>query len=190
MREYEYLILGFMIRFCPDSAKWKDRSAFLAQVKDMIPKDRPLKPVKTDTRPFGVHDVNEGSHKGIIEMLESLKDRSTLSEEEWSGKVKIIVGDWLTSNNIRGARKHRTVDFNTMERVEYVEELSALWHFALQATHMLMRGHLGNETADPGSLSAHKTLLGRKWDVNKPNYAAAKSLIQHSLIARIMALLM
>jgi hypothetical protein len=28
--------------------------------------------------------------------------------------------------------------------------------------------------------------LNRKWDVSKPNYAAAKSLIRHSLIARIL----
>ncbi|KAJ6464708.1 hypothetical protein DFH09DRAFT_1488636 [Mycena vulgaris] len=36
------------------------------------------------------------------------------------------------------------------------------------------------------SLAAHKGLLNRKWDANKPNYAAAKSLIRHSLIARIL----
>jgi hypothetical protein len=73
-----------------------------------------------------------------------------------------------------------------MERLEYADELSAPWHFALQATHMLMRTHYGQAVEDPASLAAHKGLLNRKWDVNKPNYAAAKSLIRHSLIARIL----
>jgi hypothetical protein len=51
---------------------------------------------------------------------------------------------------------------------------------------MLMRTHYGHAVEDPASLAAHKGLLNRKWDVNKPNYAAAKSLIRHSLIARIL----
>ena len=75
-----------------------------------------------------------------------------------------------------------------MERLEYVEETSALWHFALQATHMLMRVHFGHATLDPQatSLAAHKGLLHRTWDVAKPNYAAAKALIRHSLIAQLL----
>ncbi|KAJ6616386.1 hypothetical protein B0H10DRAFT_1879236, partial [Mycena sp. CBHHK59/15] len=77
-------------------------------------------------------------------------------------------------------------DARPMERLEYVQELSAPFHFALQASHMLMRTHYGHAVEDPGSLAAHKGLLNRKWDVSKPNYAAAKSLIRHSLIARIL----
>ncbi|KAJ7844775.1 hypothetical protein B0H14DRAFT_3139277 [Mycena olivaceomarginata] len=50
---------------------------------------------------------------------------------------------------------------------------------------MIMRTHYGHAVEDPASLAAHKGLLYHKWDVNKPNYAAAKSLICHSLIARI-----
>ena len=53
-----------------------------------------------------------------------------------------------------------------------------------------MRAHYGNATTDPTSLAAHKGLLGRVWDVKKPNYAAAKSLIRHSLIARILHITM
>jgi hypothetical protein len=57
-------------------------------------------------------------------------------------------------------------------------------------THLLMRAHYSNATTDPTSLAAHKGLLGRVWDVKKPNYAAAKSLIRHSLIARILHIVM
>ena len=77
-----------------------------------------------------------------------------------------------------------------MERLDYTEEISALWHFALQATHMLMRAHYGRAGLDPTSLASHKGLLRRTWDVSKPNYAASKSLIRHSLIARILHIVM
>ncbi|KAJ7821623.1 hypothetical protein B0H14DRAFT_2599120 [Mycena olivaceomarginata] len=67
---------------------------------------------------------------------------------------------------------------------------SSIWrilrHGTPRASHILMRTHYGHAVEDPGSLAAHKGLLNRKWDVNKPNYAAAKSLIRHSLIARIL----
>jgi len=77
-----------------------------------------------------------------------------------------------------------------MERVEYVEELSSLWHYALQSTHCLMRTHLGHAVLDATSLAAHKGLLGRVWDESIPNYAAAKSLIHYSLIARLLHITM
>ena len=151
-----------------------------------MPQDRPLPPKKTDAHPFGVFNVNEGSKKGIVKVLEAIKDRSTLSWERWSGKMRLILGDWLTSSNLRAARRDRADDVNSMERLEYVEELSNLFHFALQATHMLIQTHYGHAVPDPTSLAVHKGLLGRTWDVNKPNYAAAKALVRHSLIARLL----
>ncbi|KAJ7880206.1 hypothetical protein B0H13DRAFT_1891844 [Mycena leptocephala] len=72
------------------------------------------------------------------------KQFSGFTETEYAAKARIIVGDWLTSNNIRGARRDRKDDINDMERLAYVEELK------------------------------------------KPNYAGAKALIRHSLIARIL----
>lgn len=75
---------------------------------------------------------------------------------------------------------------DSMERLEYMEEISALWHFGLNATHMIMRTHFGNAITDPASLVAHKGLLHRTWDAHKPNYAAAKALIRHLLIARLI----
>jgi len=156
----------------------------------MMPSDRPLNIKKTDARPFGVFDINEGSKKGIIKVMEGIRERSNLDEKEWSGKTRIVLGDWLTSNNLRGARRDRADDINSMERVKYVEELSSLWHYALQNTHCLMRTHLGHAVLDPTSLAAHKGLLGCVWDETKPNYAAAKSLIRHSLIARLLHITM
>ena len=184
------LIAEIIIRYSPGSKKWKDRSGMLNAIQNSMPQDRPLPPQKTDARPFGVFDVNEGSKKGIVKVLEAIQDRSTLTWEKWSQNMRIILGDWLTSSNLRAARRDRADDINAMERLEYVEELSNLFHFALQATHMLMRTHYGQAVLDPTSLAAHKGLLARTWDVNKPNYAAAKALVQHSLIARILHVVM
>jgi hypothetical protein len=183
---FEALIADMLVRYSPKAKQWKGYAEMLEEVSKMVPQDRPLAPEKTDARPFGVFDVNEGSKKGIVKVLEAIQKRSTLSVEEWSSKVRIIEGDWLTSNNLRAARRDRSDDINEMERLGYPEENSALWHHALQASHCLMRTHYGHAVEDPTSLAAHKGLLHRTWDVNKPNYAAAKALVRHSLIARLL----
>lgn len=189
-RAFTCLIAEMLIRYTPESNNWKGRSEMTAKVHEMMPCDRPLTVKKTDCRPFGVLDVDEGSKKGLVKVLEGICERTTLKVEQWAGKTRMILGDWLTSNNLRAARRDRVDDVDSMERLEYAEELSMLWHFALQSTHMIMRTHLGNNVLDPTSLSAHKGLLGRVWDPNKPNYAAAKSLIRHSLIARLLHIAM
>ncbi|KAJ7876876.1 hypothetical protein B0H14DRAFT_2342476 [Mycena olivaceomarginata] len=185
-RSFVALIAEMIVAYCPGNGLWHERKEIAAGVAKMMPLDRPLPPEKTDGHPFGLFDVNEGSKKGVVKVLQSVQERSTLSQKIWSSISRIFVGDWLTSNNLRAARRDRTDDINAMERLEYADELSAPWHFALQATHMIIRTHYGQAVEDPASLAAHKGLLNRKWDVNKPNYAAAKSLIRHSLIARIL----
>ena len=114
-----------------------------------------------------------------MKVLEAIKDRLTLTWEKWSANMRLVLGDWLTSSNLRAARHDCEDDVNAIEQLEYVEELSNLFHFALQATHMLMRTHYGQAILDPTSLAAHKGLLAHTWDINKPNYAAAKALVQH-----------
>jgi hypothetical protein len=180
------IIAQLLVSYTPGNEKWKDRKEIDKAAKEMIREDRPLPPEKTEAYPFGIFDVNEGTKKGIIKMFKAMQERSTMTEEEWSAKVKLTEGDWLTSNNTRAAKRDRANDIDAMERLEYVSELSALWHFALNATHMLMQTHLGNPVLDPTSLATHKGMLHRIWDVNKPNYAEAKSLIRHSLIARLL----
>lgn len=184
------LVAELLIRYTPESNNWKGQNEMLGKVHEMMPCDRPLTVKKTDCRPFGVLDIDEGSKKGIVKVLEGICERTTLKVEQWAGKTRMILVDWLTSNNLRAAHRNQVDDVNSMERLEYAEELSTLWHFALQNTHMIMRTHLGNNVLDPTSLSAHKGLLGRVWDPNKLNYAAAKSIIRHSLIARLLHIAM
>ncbi|KAJ7800306.1 hypothetical protein B0H14DRAFT_3785954 [Mycena olivaceomarginata] len=180
------LIAEMIVAFTPGNSGWTDRKNIAGAVADMMPKDRPLPSTASDAWPFGLFDVNEGSKKGVVKFLQQAQERSTLPQRIWSAIWRIFVGDWLSSNNLRAARRDRTDDIDTMEHLEYVQELSAPFHFALQASHMLMQTHYGHAVEDPGSLAVHKGLLNHKWDVSKPNYAAAKTLIRHSLIARIL----
>ncbi|KDR71953.1 hypothetical protein GALMADRAFT_213447 [Galerina marginata CBS 339.88] len=138
---FTILIAKFIARYTPGSNEWPEQGEMLLEIRKNMPSDRPLKARKTDTRPLGVFDVNEGVEKGVI------------------------LGDWLTSNNLRAARRDRVDDVNSMERLDYAKEQSCLWHYALQATHMLMRAYYSNATTNPSSLAAHKGLLRRVWDV-------------------------
>ncbi|KAK7433879.1 hypothetical protein VKT23_020504 [Stygiomarasmius scandens] len=190
-KAFAWLIANFLLHYCPGNHKWKERSKMVEEVRSMMPNDRPLPPRKTDVWPFGVFDVNEGSKKGQVKLNHAMMKRAKQSEESWVKGVAIRIGDWLTSNLIRLARRDRTDEPTRMERLDFIEEQSALWHFALQATHMIMRTHLGDNPAnDPAALETHKKLLRRTWDPTKPNYAAAKSLIRHSLIGRLMHIVM
>jgi hypothetical protein len=70
----------------------------------MICEDQPLPPEKTDARPFGVFNVDEGIKKGIIQMFKAMQECSTMMEEQWAAKVKLNEGDWLTLNNTQAAK--------------------------------------------------------------------------------------
>lgn len=185
-KSFSNIIAEFIIRYTPESNEWKGKGAMLKSTVVNMPQDRPLPIKKTKTLPFGVFDVNEGSKKGMVTLLDEIRKRARMTWQRWSGKVRIVLGDWLTSNNIRNARADRRDDVNPMERIEYIEEGSQMFHFALQGTVMDTKVHYGNPITDPTSLAAHKALLGRVWDVNKPNYAQAKSLMRHSAIGRIL----
>ncbi|KAF6744431.1 hypothetical protein DFP72DRAFT_1078616 [Ephemerocybe angulata] len=186
----EAIIVEMILQYTPGAEKWKNRAEMLKRARKDIPLERPIPTTKTDTRPLGVFDVNEGSKKGVIDLLTLISERVGMTAAEWSSKVRVFIGDWLSSSNFRAARRERKNDITSMKRLEYGEELSQLFHFALQATVMLMKTHLGDSIDDPILLAAHKGLLQRIWDVKNANYAAAKSLIRHSLIARLLHIVM
>jgi hypothetical protein len=158
-RAFPILIAEMIARYTPGSNEWPERPEMLSEIRKNMPSDRPLKAQKTDARPLGVFDVNEGSKKGLVQVLDAIRERIAMTWETWTGKVRIILGDWLTSNNLRAARRDRVDDVNSMERIDYAEEQSCLWHYALQATHMNMRVYYSNATTNPSSLAAHKGLL-------------------------------
>ncbi|KAJ7837890.1 hypothetical protein B0H14DRAFT_2588977 [Mycena olivaceomarginata] len=120
-RSFVALIAEMIVAYCPGNSLWHERKEIAAGVAKMMPLDRPLPPEKTDGRPFGLFDVNEGSKKGVVKVLQSVQERSTLSQKIWSSISRIFVGDWLTSNNLRAARRDRTDDINAMERLEVLQ---------------------------------------------------------------------
>ncbi|KAJ8089759.1 hypothetical protein PM082_018335 [Marasmius tenuissimus] len=182
-------LLEIMVMHSPGASKW-ERHAEYRRNQEMIPHDRPLPVQKSDARPMGVFDVNEGSKKGVVKVMKEIQEKSTVSQEQWEAETRIVGGDWLTANMFRLARKDRFEDLTVMDCVENVAKLSQLFHFALNASHGMMRAHFGNAISDPTSLAKHKGLLGRTWDAAKPNYTGAKALVRHSLIARILHIVM
>jgi hypothetical protein len=109
------LIAEMIVAYCPGNGEWHEHKEIAAGVAKIMPLDRPLPPERTDGRPFGLLDVNEGSKKGVVKVLQTVQERSTLSQKIWSVISRIFVGDWLTSNNLRAARRDRTDDINAME---------------------------------------------------------------------------
>lgn len=93
-------------------------------------------------------------------------------------------------NNIRNAKRERKDDFSALEQLSTIREISALWHYALNALGMIWKIHYGNNIDDPGSLASHKARLGRVFDANQAEYAPTKSLVRHSLIARLLDITM
>ncbi|KLO12438.1 hypothetical protein SCHPADRAFT_795811, partial [Schizopora paradoxa] len=191
-KSFKAIIAQFIVAYAPDCKKWSNYTELRQRAKDLIPHDRPLPVEKTETLPFGVFDVNEGSRDGVIEMMEKIQERSTLSKSEFSANARIIQGDWLTVNNLRLAKNQRYEDVNSFEKIEYAIPEGALWHMGYNAVKMTVKTHKGEgaNLLDPAALKQHKDLLNRTWDINDPDYAPAKSLIRHSLIARILNLVM
>ncbi|TDL28994.1 hypothetical protein BD410DRAFT_847363, partial [Rickenella mellea] len=185
-KAFRALIAQMIVAYSPNSRKWPKYQEMREMVSQLTPDIRPLPVQATESFPLGVFDVDEGSKAGLVKMMKALQEKSGLTEEEFSGKARIIQGDWLTVNNLRAAQKDRNDDVNSMERMDYAVPHSALWHYGLNATHMLTKAHLGHAVRDPGSILHHKDLLRRNWDINSPNYAAVKSLVRHSLIGRIL----
>jgi hypothetical protein len=109
------LIAEMIVAYFPGGSQWHKRKEIAVGIAKMMPLDGPLPPEKTDGCPFGLFDVNEGSKKGVVKVLQSVQERSTLSQKTWFSVSCICVGDWLTSNNLRAARRDRTDDINAME---------------------------------------------------------------------------
>jgi len=178
---FKALVVQFIVAYTPGSKLWEHYSEFRRHAADLMPKIRPLPVKKTETFPFGVFDVNEGSRKGVIDMMTLLQEKSGLSKADFSKKARIVQGDWLTVNNLRLAQALRSDDVDSMERIEYAIPLGALWHTGYNAVKNIVKTHRGEDVLiDPALLGCHKKVLDRTWDMNSPDFAAAKSLIRTS----------
>ncbi len=188
---FKALVVQLIVSYAPGCKLWDKYSDFRARAAALMPRIRPLHVEKTETLPFGVFDVNEGSRKGVLDMMTLLQEKSGLSQEVFAGKARIVEGDWLTINNLRLVQKERSDDIDSMKRVEYAMPLGALWHTGYNAVKNIVKTHKGEDVmVDPASLGCHKKVLDRTWDINSPDFAAARSLIRTSLISRILHIVM
>ena len=99
-RAFTSLIAEIIVRYTPGSNEWPEQGEMLSEIRKTMPSDQPLRARKTDARPLGVFDVNEGSKKGLVQVLDAIRERISLTWQEWAGKVRVILGDWLTSSNL------------------------------------------------------------------------------------------
>ncbi|EJD33626.1 hypothetical protein AURDEDRAFT_19049, partial [Auricularia subglabra TFB-10046 SS5] len=183
---FEALVEQFLVAYCPGADKWTDRTTLKEQAAAAMPSISPLAPDVTVTFPTGVLDANEGSYEGLIDCVALLRKRLNMPDEDWAEHLRVAAGDYLTIRNIRGAQYLRQYEPSATERLDTLLPQSQLFHFAMRAADVIHSEHLGDSVNDPGSLSRQKELLHRSYDVNKVDYANAKSTIRHSLIARIL----
>lgn len=187
---FDAMIARMILDHCPNHELWKGRREITRAVYDMMPKVRVLAPHKTETAPLGVVDVNESSKKGCIAVLSAILERLGCTKEWMVSCLRLVAGDYLTVRNLRSAQDQRKDDVNVFERLAYMHPISQLFHFDLNAGLSLMKAHSINTINNAGSISRQKDVLQRSFDINKPSFADAKSMITHSLIARVMTCIM
>lgn len=71
-RAFTRIITEMLIQYTPENNNWEGRSEMAVKVHEMMPCDQPSTVKKTDCRPFGVLDVDEGSKKGLVKVLEGI----------------------------------------------------------------------------------------------------------------------
>jgi hypothetical protein len=96
-KSFKVLISNFILCYAPGSKSWPTQSKMLDPNLAKMPEDRPLEPQKTDMRPLGVFDVNEGSKKGIVNLLHEIPKRIQQDVKVWSSRTQILLGDWLSA---------------------------------------------------------------------------------------------
>ena len=89
MLAFTAIIAQLLVSYTPGNEKWKDWKEMSKAVEATVQEDRPLPPEKTDAYPFRVFDVDKGTKKGIIQMFKAMQEWSTMTEEQWSVKVKL-----------------------------------------------------------------------------------------------------
>lgn len=177
-----------LLKYGPGMRK-RGRRGLMKEAKKLKPKIRVLDHEKTQFFPLPALDQEEASVHGTIQVVQKIwRDLLGLAEELIDTELRLMVGDWLTIRNLRLMKKEREDEFNSFERMDWVQEAAMPFHFQLNSMYMLYRTHIGHpDDRNPASLEKHRTLLRRsKLDPKKPEYNKARELVFHSLIARIL----
>lgn len=187
---FDALIAKLVVDYCPGKNDWSGMDGIRKTVYAKLPSDRPLEVTKTETAPFGVINVNEGSKLGCIEVFSESGKTLNLTPDFLSERILASGGDYLSSRNTRMGRNERQDDLPHFHTLEYVHPISQLFHFDMNATKSVLNTHAINAMNDAGSLSRQKDVLHRSFDINNAPHADAKALVFHSLVSRVFCCLM
>ena len=85
---------------------------------------------KTDFFPLPVLDEEEASMGGTIRVVTRLfTDLLRMAIGVIESELRLLVGDWLTIQNLRLMRDERSNEFNVFEKMDWVQEASMPFHF-------------------------------------------------------------
>ncbi|KAI0069829.1 hypothetical protein K474DRAFT_1747000 [Panus rudis PR-1116 ss-1] len=166
--------------------------------RDTIMKSVPSTPEKiplhkTEVFPLPAMNIDESSTTGNADVLDAIfreVGHHLDSPLTWDA-VKIVFGDQLSVSRQRGVTSDRTGHDNPQRTHANVVQGPGFFHYLMAAAGGTLETHFGNPhlgARDPGSLSNHNNILGRKPIVTSsmPPYRVTRDLIFVSLYARIL----
>ncbi|KAA1476504.1 hypothetical protein DENSPDRAFT_785151 [Dentipellis sp. KUC8613] len=148
---------------------------------------------KTPVYPLPTMNINEASTSGNAEVVDAiLKElRIDTSKPEFAEKLRPIAGDQLSIARLRSVAASRAGNEGGASAMDWALNTPGLFHYKMAASHGILQNHLGEANHDlnnPGSLSAHNTVLKRKPIVlsSLPPFRTCRDLIFTSLYARVL----
>ncbi|KAG9076900.1 hypothetical protein FRC06_009225 [Ceratobasidium sp. 370] len=169
---------------------------FFSRYKNLLGSELPdLCPAGAYTLyPLPAMNVNEGSVDGNIDVFETITKELTPSGGPINpGFVKMLLGDQLSMAFSRKAITWRVGNEDAASSMWDIILGPGLFHLEMIFAFLILENSWGlpNSEANPGSLSAHNTLLGRRPIVisSPPKFRDAMDLITVSLHARILCTL-
>lgn len=148
---------------------------------------------KTVFHPLPSMNIDESSTTGNAEVVEAMckELRMKTKSPEFMKHAKIFAGDQLSIARLRSIIKYRAGHEGGFNSFRWVIPIPGLFHLKMAATHGVLETFFGKPNCgarNPGSLSYHNTLLGRKPIVlsSLPPFRTTRDLIFHSLYARVL----
>ncbi|KAJ3555923.1 hypothetical protein NM688_g2309 [Phlebia brevispora] len=167
---------------------------FRSEVARTLPVTDEQIPVhQTDIYPLPAMHIDESSITGNGEVLEAMFQElnQDMSQPEFGEHVRLIGGDQLSLSRVRSLFSHRIGHDHFNHSMANVASMLGLFHGQIHLVCGLILTHWGNSSLgarDPGSLSFHNIILGRKPIVlsSLPPYRTLRDLLFVSAYGRIL----
>jgi len=122
----------------------------------------------------------QGTIKVVISIFTCLLE---FAAELVSVELRLLVGDWLTIQNLQLMKEEWKHEFLEFQRLNWVQKASMPFHCQLNTVYIICDTHLGfSDDNDPSLLEHHYMILRpSKSDPKKPEYNKAKELVMHKV---------